>query len=303
MSDLVSVIIPCYQQGCFLLDAISSLQAQTYSNWEAIIVNDGSSDDTDLLANRICKSDSRVQYISKQNGGLSSARNAGLDVARGNWIQFLDADDLLLPDKFTRQIEAACSSGSHYLTYTDFYYGACEDPTNRVIPWMPSREFIMSRPILDMSVRWEYESFSIPIHTALFPSRLFLDVHFRFDESLPSHEDWDMWMHVLKHVESVVFVRDELAIYRVCPNSMCRDGMQMWRGFSLAIAKQKHIFRDDPEVICSLKYLEAKNDYYYRRGLRGSLRRLLDDGAFSKLPWSSEIIKRFAGEPERPELL
>lgn len=302
MNDLVSVIIPCYQQGCFLLDAISSLQAQTYTNWEAVIVNDGSTDDTDLLANKICKSDLRVKYISKPNGGLSSARNAGLAVARGNWIQFLDADDLLLPDKFTRQIEAACSD-SRYLTYTDFYYGACEDPTNRVTPWTPSREFIMSRPILDMSVRWEYESFSIPIHTALFPAWLFLDVHFRFDESLPSHEDWDMWMHVLKHAESVVFVRDELAIYRVRPNSMCRDEMHMWRGFSLAIEKQQHIFRDDPEVIYGLKYLKAMNDYYYRRGLRGSLRSLLDDGKFSKWPWPSEIIRRFAKVPERPNLL
>lgn len=300
MNDLVSVIIPCYQQGNFLIDAITSLQSQTHTNWEAIIVNDGSTDDTELVANKICKSDFRVQYIVKQNGGLSSARNAGLAVAKGDWIQFLDADDLLLPDKFTKQIEVV-GNDCRCLTYTDFYYGACENPTSRVVPWTPSREFVMSRPLLDMSVRWEYESFSIPIHTALFPSWLFLDVHFRFDELLPSHEDWDMWMHVLKHVESVYFVRDELAIYRVRLNSMCRDEMRMWRGFSLAIKKQQHIFRDDPEVTCGLNYLETMNDYYYRRGLKGSLRRLLDDGAFSKWPWPSEIIRRFVRAPERPD--
>ena len=83
MNDLVSVIIPCYQQGRFLPEAVASLQRQTHANWEAIIVDDGSTDDTDMIARRLCANDPRLRFLSKPNGGLSSARNAGLRIATG----------------------------------------------------------------------------------------------------------------------------------------------------------------------------------------------------------------------------
>lgn len=129
--DLVTVIIPCYQQGHFLHDAVSSLQTQTYTNWEAIIVNDGSSDETASVARFLCDADSRVRYLEKHNGGLSSARNAGLALANGNWIQFLDADDLLLPQKFEKQVAAASGKNKGALTYCDYFFGAFDEPTDR----------------------------------------------------------------------------------------------------------------------------------------------------------------------------
>ena len=90
---LFSVIIPCYNQAHFLNDALSSLVAQNYTNWEAIIVNDGSIDNTFEVSDAWCKKDSRIKYISTSNNGLSAARNTGIDFSDGEYISLLDADD------------------------------------------------------------------------------------------------------------------------------------------------------------------------------------------------------------------
>ena len=101
---LVSIIVPCYNQARYLPDALASVASQTYPHWECIIVNDGSLDHTSEVARQWLEKDDRFKYVEKQNGGLSSARNAGLKVAKGEYIQLLDADDLLEADKIKVQI-------------------------------------------------------------------------------------------------------------------------------------------------------------------------------------------------------
>jgi glycosyltransferase involved in cell wall biosynthesis len=99
---LVSVVIPAYNAQAFLAQAVESVLAQTYQNLEVIIVDDGSVDSTREIAESF--TDDRVRIVAKRNGGLPSARNAGLDVARGQAIAFLDADDLFDPTKIERQV-------------------------------------------------------------------------------------------------------------------------------------------------------------------------------------------------------
>jgi len=98
-SNLVSIIIPCYNQANYLTYSLASVLEQTYTNWECIIVNDGATDNTKEVAKEWCAKDNRFVYVEKQNGGLSSARNAGINVAKGDYIQFLDADDILVTNK------------------------------------------------------------------------------------------------------------------------------------------------------------------------------------------------------------
>ena len=105
MNPMVSIIVPCYNQAQFLAETLDSVLAQTHENWECIIVNDGSTDNTEFVAKEYCDRDQRFVYLKKENGGLSSARNAGLDVAKGEYVQFLDSDDILLPNKFECQIQ------------------------------------------------------------------------------------------------------------------------------------------------------------------------------------------------------
>ncbi|MCF8321924.1 MAG: glycosyltransferase family 2 protein [Flavobacterium sp.] len=93
----VSIIVPCYNQAIYLDETLQSVLDQTYTNWECIIVNDGSPDDTEKVTKQWCGKDSRFIYIHKQNGGLSSARNYGIQAAKGKFILTLDADDKYAP--------------------------------------------------------------------------------------------------------------------------------------------------------------------------------------------------------------
>lgn len=102
---LVSVIIPAYNSGKFLMETINSVRAQTYQNWETIIVDDCSTDNTHSVVNKLMKDDSRIRYCRlEKHSGAAEARNKALRMAQGRWIAFLDSDDLWLPEKLEHQL-------------------------------------------------------------------------------------------------------------------------------------------------------------------------------------------------------
>lgn len=107
-NPIVSIIIPTYNRAHLLVETLESVLAQTYSNWECIIVDDNSTDETQLLLNEYSNKDNRFTYIiksEKQKKGASISRNLGLKIARGELIQFLDSDDLLADNKIQEQIK------------------------------------------------------------------------------------------------------------------------------------------------------------------------------------------------------
>lgn len=105
MSPKVSVIIPCYNQESYLKDAILSIVRQSYQNWEIIIVNDGSTDNSAEVAKELAATDPRILYISQDNQGVSAARNKGIKVSRGKYILPLDGDDTIEKDYIVRAVE------------------------------------------------------------------------------------------------------------------------------------------------------------------------------------------------------
>lgn len=104
---MISVIIPAYNAQAYLRECLESVLAQSFSDWEAIIVNDGSTDSTCDIAAGFTARDSRFRLVSTPNGGLSSARNAGIAEARGQWLTYLDSDDTLYPDALAKLMAAA----------------------------------------------------------------------------------------------------------------------------------------------------------------------------------------------------
>lgn len=96
--SIISVVIPCYNHGHYLPYALESILAQTYPYWEAIIVDDGSTDNTREVAQRYIQQDIRIRYVYQMNRGLSGARNTGITEARGEFLAFLDADDEWEPE-------------------------------------------------------------------------------------------------------------------------------------------------------------------------------------------------------------
>ena len=97
-TSLISVIVPSYNAESFLDETLKSVLSQTYENWECIIVNDGSTDNTEEIAKKWCEKDSRFRYFYKENSGASDTRNRGIKDAKGEYIAFLDADDLYMPN-------------------------------------------------------------------------------------------------------------------------------------------------------------------------------------------------------------
>ena len=100
----ISTIIPCYNVECYLERCVASVVSQTYHELEIILVDDGSTDATGELCDRLSKNDARIKVIHKENGGLSDARNAGIDVAEGEFYSFVDGDDYLELDAYEMMV-------------------------------------------------------------------------------------------------------------------------------------------------------------------------------------------------------
>ena len=119
MNDLVSVIMPSYNTADYISESIKSVQAQTYTNWELIIVDDCSTDNTDEVVGAFL-GDQRIRYLkNKKNSGAAVSRNRALREAKGRWIAFLDSDDLWVPEKLEKQIGFMKKNGYSF-SYTNY---------------------------------------------------------------------------------------------------------------------------------------------------------------------------------------
>ena len=119
MNDLVSIIMPSYNTGKYIADSIHSVLAQTYENWELIIVDDCSTDDTDGVVQEYLQ-DTRIRYLKNEvNSGAAVSRNYALREAKGKWIAFLDSDDLWVPDKLEKQL-AFMQGNGYVFSYTNY---------------------------------------------------------------------------------------------------------------------------------------------------------------------------------------
>ncbi|MGO4821839.1 MULTISPECIES: glycosyltransferase family 2 protein [unclassified Flavobacterium] len=229
---LISIIVPCYNQAQYLPEALQSVLDQTYSDWECIIVNDGSPDDTDIVAKEWLIKDIRFKYIYKENGGLSSARNAGIEIAIGDFIQFLDADDILDFEKLEKSMKKIIDQDplkSNFLIVTTFktfetdveqYY----EPLNYYDVSNITFESILNN--------WDFE-FTIPIHCGLFSKQNFQN--FNFPETLKAKEDWVMWLSILKCDPQIIFINEALVFYRMNGNGMTRNEKFMLENYFKAL--------------------------------------------------------------------
>src|SRR5690554_6463831 len=106
MSSLISILMPVFNAEKWLSETIESVLAQVYSNWELIIVDDGSSDSSFAVAQSFAKKDSRIKVYKQENKGACAARNTAFELSKGEYIQYLDADDLLSKNKIELQLKA-----------------------------------------------------------------------------------------------------------------------------------------------------------------------------------------------------
>lgn len=248
----ISVIVPCYNQATYLDETLATVLNQTHNEWECIIINDGSTDFTKDVALKWTKKDSRFNYIEKTNGGLSSARNAGIKSARGDYVQFLDADDLIKPFKFEKQLNNISTSDISVCDYFSFVDGTAEKAKYRYLsPFLDEKTYKK-----EIIVDWEYRK-SIPCHCIIFKKKLIDDFNLLFNEDLPNHEDWEFWVKLFYHSNSLSNTNEVFALYRIRHVSMSVDHKLMRKGFLLAANSLKRYFKSQADTTF-LRYTNQK---------------------------------------------
>ena len=180
MSVLVSIIIPCYNQAKYLNETLESVCKQTHTNWECIIVDDGSSDDSATIISGFTKKDPRFIYIYKDNGGVSSARNLGIENAKGNYLQFLDADDLLSVNKLEISLKEILSRGNDDIKMVISNFEMISHDSKKIHPpfCVLDRKYFSVQGFL---TEWNV-SFSIQMQCGFFEASIFENI--RFSENL-----------------------------------------------------------------------------------------------------------------------
>ena len=291
-SPLVSIIIPTYNNADVVCQAIDCSFQQSYERKEIIVIDDGSTDDTRrLLADPYGDS---IRYLRQENRGAGCARNTGLRNASGSYLQFLDADDLLDPDKIRMQIAALGKLEQMALSYCDYVKCDLEDPSVHFDGSYVSPKLQEENPLEDLILRWETE-LSIPIHCFLFDARLFKENGISFDESLPANEDWDCWMDLFALRPGIVYIDRVLAYYRMRRESRCSDRLKMRRSHLVAINNQLKKNKNKREIVSKLNARISKIRFHYRDV--GLLMRVMDKcpPVFKKLyceimPWRIQRI-------------
>ena len=197
---LVSIIMPAYNAELHIAESIESVISQTYSNWELLITDDRSTDNTQQIINEYAIKDQRIrQFINEQNGGAGVARNNSIKQANGRFIAFLDADDLWLPEKLTKQISFMLTN-NYAFTFTA--YQKLEQGELRGTIKPPT--FTNYNKLLSSNV--------IGCLTAVYDTNV-LGKHYM--PVIRKRQDMGLWLSLLKQVPKSYSLPDVLALYRV----------------------------------------------------------------------------------------
>ena len=210
---LISVIIPVYNVEPYLARCLDSVLSQTHTNLEVLIVDDGSTDNSGLICDEISKKDGRVRVSHKASGGVSSARNAGMDAARGDWVAFVDADDWIEPDMLEKLLRAASENGAQMAGcgYVQYRPGG-----NRVKVTCPELDgFVRSADILEYYIR---ENDFVRVWSLIY-SRDMLESDgagskIRFNKELLLREDTPFVVEAMLVAGSFAYVPE--ALYHYC---------------------------------------------------------------------------------------
>jgi glycosyltransferase involved in cell wall biosynthesis len=211
-TPLVSVVIPTFNGASVIWETLESVRSQTFQNFEAIIVDDGSTDDTSAIARRFCETDSRFAFVQQIHAGVSNARNAGILQARGEWIALLDHDDIWLPQKLERQLALSREDSRANFLFTNFYLWDGQRDLRLMYPdGQPLPEGDTLRQLVF--------SFTYLPSTVMVRRQTLLDAHL-FDPELLMSQDWDMWLRIAEHGIWARGIREPLVRYRRWPGSL-----------------------------------------------------------------------------------
>lgn len=245
---LISVVIPVYNGEKTIRETIKSVSNQTFSDFELLIINDGSTDSTVEIVSSI--QDPRINIFSYPNAGLAATRNRGISLASGEYISFIDADDLWTPDKLEAQLKALKENPQAAVAYswTDHI-----DESGQVFrdgPHLTFNDDVFARLLL--------VDFVGNGSNPLIRTQVFAKVG-GFDETLPEVEDWDMWLRLAARYHFVAVPSPQI-LYRMSIKSM---SFNVWGMEASSLRVIERAIALAPESVGHLKQMTLGNRYKY----------------------------------------
>ena len=231
----ITVVIPALNAGGDIADTLTSVRRQTFENWQAIIVMDGgSTDDTAEIVRNFSRSDSRFRLIQQDERGIAAARNRAIAEARGEFIAFLDADDVWLPTKLDRQIKLFESGHRIDVAFTNFYYWDGQKDSEPF--YGPNRPLPSGN--VDEKIIYSISRFCPTMSVHLMRKRT-LEAAGLFDPDEPTVEDWDLWLRMAERGLWVAGISEPLARYRQWPGNATKQKLKCARANVLALLRNR----------------------------------------------------------------
>ena len=232
---LVSVVIPAYHVAEYILETVDSAIAQTFKDFEIIVVNDGSPD-TIELENVLADVFDDIIYVSQQNKGVASARNTAIIEARGKFLAFLDADDIWLPEKLESQVNFI-EAGDLDMVYCDaFLFGEQPVKSKTFMEKAPSSGPVSPESLLSGEC-------NVLTSATLVKKDLVIKIDM-FDENAHRIEDFDLWFRICKNGAKIGYQRDVMLKYRIRPGSLTGTNVER-----------------SERTIAALRLVKEKNDF------------------------------------------
>jgi glycosyltransferase involved in cell wall biosynthesis len=218
---LVSVIIPVYNVEKFLRMSLDSIAAQTYKNWETILVDDGSKDGSGLICDEYAKKDPRFRVIHKENGGVSRARNLGIETAQGKYVMFVDSDDVVRENYLSEMVKAAETYGTDLVLcgfdrFNDEWEKTFQLTRFYISLFRDTDHFLMlyTMPRTNM--------FGVSIWAKLFRRDMLMEHDLRFDPSISYEEDCNFMADVIPHLRTISVLGESMYRYRQMEESLSK---------------------------------------------------------------------------------
>jgi len=249
---VVSVVIPAYNVAPYISETLRSVFAQTFAGYEVIVVNDGSPD-TEDLERELAPCLNRIVYLKQENQGAGAARNAGIMAARGDFIAFLDADDLWLPDYLSEQL-SFIRSNDYDLVYADaLLFGQSPLAGRSFMQIAPSNGHVSFQSLISGQC-------NVITSGVVARKRLILEVGM-FDEQLRNSQDFELWVRLVRHGARASYQRKVLLRYRYHENSLSGDALNQIRRELRVLGKIEESYdltpREREEVLKAMAAVEA----------------------------------------------
>lgn len=236
MNPLISIVVPVYNTEKYIAETIESVIAQTYDNWELLLIDDGSTDSSRKIIESFVEKDSRIKYHYKENGGQASARNLGVKKANGEYIAFLDSDDIWLPKKLEHQIEELIKYKPDFLYGLGYFYYPEKAKDEQLVEY----DWITGERSGLEFFHQIYLGCIVNTNTVLLKRDIFERIgYFDENEIIRGTEDWDLWMRIALQIPKVYGSPKRNVYYRIHEEGIHLQHARMIRG-KITVHKKYH---------------------------------------------------------------